>query len=114
MERNEQIKNKRVPKPSPDFCVQLHTTERGRRLERSGPLWRCDKPSESGKKQRMGRSGRYREFASRCLEIARATENAQTKAVMLQMAQVWSRLAEDTDALPDDDPLSRQGNDDSG
>lgn len=62
----------------------------------------------------MGRSGRYRQFASRCLEIARATENAQTKAVMLQMAQVWSRLAEDMDAIPDEDPLSREGNYDSG
>lgn len=62
----------------------------------------------------MGRSGRYRQFASRCLEIARATENVQTKAVMLQMAQVWSRLAGDMDAIPDEDPLSREGNDDSG
>lgn len=59
----------------------------------------------------MGRSGRYRHFASRCLEIARATDSAQTKAIMLQMAQVWSRLAEDMDALPDEDLLNREGND---
>ncbi|MGB6542888.1 MAG: hypothetical protein WBF03_18685 [Xanthobacteraceae bacterium] len=62
----------------------------------------------------MGRSERYRHFASRCLDIARATENAQTKAVMLQMAQVWSRLAEDMNALRDEDPLSHEGNEDSG
>jgi hypothetical protein len=62
----------------------------------------------------MGRSQEYRLFAARCLEIARTTADEQTKAVMLQMAQVWSRLAEDMDALPDKDPLSREGNDDSG
>ena len=62
----------------------------------------------------MGRSERYRQFASRCLDIARATENAQTKAVMLQMAQVWSRLAEDMDAFLDEYPLSHEGNEDSG
>jgi hypothetical protein len=54
----------------------------------------------------MGRAREYRWFAARCLEIARATADAQTKAAMLQMAQVWSRLAEDIIAsgqeLPDD------------
>ena len=43
----------------------------------------------------MGRSGQYRQFAARCLEIARASDSEQTKAVMLQMAQVWSRLADE-------------------
>lgn len=43
----------------------------------------------------MGRSNEYRLFAARCLEIARATMDEQTKAVMLQMAQVWSRLADE-------------------
>jgi len=43
----------------------------------------------------MGRSHEYRLFAARCLEIARATMDEQTKAVMLQMAQVWSRLADE-------------------
>ena len=46
----------------------------------------------------MGRSGEYRGFAARCLEIARATSDEQTKAVMLQMAQVWSRLADEIDS----------------
>jgi hypothetical protein len=62
----------------------------------------------------MGRSGQYRQFAARCLEIARASDSEQTKAVMLQMAQVWSRLAEDMDAFLDEYPLSRQSNEDSG
>jgi hypothetical protein len=49
----------------------------------------------------MGRSVEYRRFAVRCLEIARATRDERTRAVMLQMAQVWSRLAEEADASPD-------------
>ena len=43
----------------------------------------------------MGRSQEYRRFAARCLKIARTTADEQTKAVMLQMAQVWSRLADE-------------------
>ena len=46
----------------------------------------------------MGRSQEYRLFAARCLEVARATADEQTKAVMLQMAQVWSRLADEIEA----------------
>jgi hypothetical protein len=43
----------------------------------------------------MERAREYRWFAARCLEIARTTRDGQTKAAMLQMAQVWSRLADD-------------------
>ena len=46
----------------------------------------------------MGRSQEYRLFAARCLEVARATADEQTRAVMLQMAQVWSRLADEIEA----------------
>ena len=42
----------------------------------------------------QGRSTLYSEFAARCLEIARLTGDAQTKAAMLQIAQKWSLLAE--------------------
>jgi hypothetical protein len=56
----------------------------------------------------MGRVREYRWFAAQCLEIARATADTQTKAAMLQMAQVWSRLAADIAAsgreLPEDGP----------
>ena len=55
----------------------------------------------------MGRSEQYRAFAARCLEIAHNSEDPHTKAIMLQMAQVWSRLA-DTD--PDHQPkVEREG-----
>jgi flagellar biosynthesis regulator FlaF len=59
----------------------------------------------------MGRPGEYRWFAARCLEIARATADTQTKAAMLQMAQVWSRLAEETQGSEQDRPeeLSARG-----
>lgn len=43
----------------------------------------------------MGRAEQYRWFAVRCLEIARTTLDPKTKAAMLQMAQVWSRLADE-------------------
>ena len=46
----------------------------------------------------MGRAQEYRLFAARCLEVARVTADSQTKGVMLQMAQVWSRLAEEIEA----------------
>ena len=48
----------------------------------------------------MGRSAEYRRFAVRCLEIARATGDEQTKAIMVQMAQVWSRLADEAETSP--------------
>ena len=52
----------------------------------------------------MGRAREYRWFAARCLEIARSTADTQTKAAMLQMAQVWSRLAEDIMASEQERP----------
>lgn len=47
----------------------------------------------------MGRSGQYRLFAARCVEIARAITDSKTKAIMLQMAQVWCRIADEADEL---------------
>ena len=42
----------------------------------------------------MGRSEEYRSLARRCLEMARSTADAQTKAAVLQMAQASLRLAD--------------------
>jgi hypothetical protein len=58
----------------------------------------------------MGRAREYRWFAVRCLEIARATADMQTKAAMLQMAQVWSRLAQDINASEQESPEAAGGN----
>jgi hypothetical protein len=43
----------------------------------------------------MGKSDEYRRFARECLEIAETIDDPQTRAVMVQMAQVWFRLAEE-------------------
>jgi hypothetical protein len=40
------------------------------------------------------RSDQYRRFAQECLEMARTSESEQTRVVLIQMAQVWFRLAE--------------------
>ena len=42
----------------------------------------------------MGKADEYRRFAHECLEIAKTLNDAQSRAVMVQMAQVWFRWAE--------------------
>jgi hypothetical protein len=42
----------------------------------------------------VDRSDQYRHFAQECLEMARTSESEQTRVVLIQMAQVWFRLAE--------------------
>lgn len=41
----------------------------------------------------MGRSDDYRRYAAECLEMASASHDAKSRAALLQMAQVWLRLA---------------------
>ena len=58
----------------------------------------------------MDRSDHYRRFAQECLEMARTTERDQTRVVLIQMAQVWFRLAEAREtengrSLPGADPV---------
>jgi hypothetical protein len=42
----------------------------------------------------MGKSGEYRRFAEECLKLASTTKDEKSRATFLQMAQVWLRLAE--------------------
>jgi hypothetical protein len=42
----------------------------------------------------VDRSEQYRRFAQECLEMAHTSESEQTRVVLIQMAQVWFRLAE--------------------
>jgi len=42
----------------------------------------------------LDRSDQYRRFAQECLEMARTSDSEQTRVVLIQMAQVWFRLAE--------------------
>ena len=48
----------------------------------------------------MGKSDDYRRYARECLEMASAISDPRARASLLQMAQVWFRLAER--ALPAD------------
>jgi hypothetical protein len=41
------------------------------------------------------RSEEYRRFAQECLEMARVTDDERARATLIQMAQVWFRLAEE-------------------
>jgi hypothetical protein len=41
----------------------------------------------------MGRSDEYRRYAAECLEMASASHDPTSRATLLQMAQVWLRLA---------------------
>jgi len=42
----------------------------------------------------MGLSDQYKRRAAECVRMAERTENADDKALLLQMAQTWMRLAE--------------------
>jgi len=42
----------------------------------------------------MGKSGEYRRFAEECLKLGGAAKDGKTRATFLQMAQIWLRLAE--------------------
>jgi hypothetical protein len=40
----------------------------------------------------------YRQHAQQCLDAAQRIQNAEERAIMLQIAQTWIRLAEKEDA----------------
>ncbi len=42
----------------------------------------------------MDRCDAYRDFAAQCVELARMMDSPHDRSVMLQMALIWSRLAE--------------------
>jgi hypothetical protein len=41
----------------------------------------------------MGRLDEYRRYAAECLEMASTVHDPKARAALLQMAQVWLRLA---------------------
>jgi hypothetical protein len=43
----------------------------------------------------MGKPDQYRRFAEACVTMANTTQDNQTRALFMQMAQVWFRLAEE-------------------
>ena len=46
----------------------------------------------------MGRSDEYRRYVKECLDMANIVQDAKSRASLLQMAQVWLRLAQKHDA----------------
>jgi hypothetical protein len=46
----------------------------------------------------MASSEEYRRFAQACLEMAHGAAEEQTRAILVQMAQVWFRLAEEKES----------------
>ncbi len=45
----------------------------------------------------MGDPAAYRRYATECLRVARTINDAQARGMLLQMAQVWLRLADEKD-----------------
>ena len=52
----------------------------------------------AGALSRMGRSDDYRRYAKECLDMSNTVQDAKSRASLLQMAQVWLRLAQEHDA----------------
>jgi len=46
----------------------------------------------------VSRAEEYRRLAQQCLETLRTISNQEARATLVQMAQVWLRLAEEQDA----------------
>jgi len=42
----------------------------------------------------VGNYGKYRKAALDCIELADASKNQQSRMVLLKMAQMWARLAD--------------------
>jgi hypothetical protein len=45
-------------------------------------------------------AARYRRLARECIAMANTIATEQTRAALVEMAQVWARLAESHDAQP--------------
>jgi putative IMPACT (imprinted ancient) family translation regulator len=50
----------------------------------------------------MGSSDQYKRRAAECVRLAEKADNADKKAMLLQMAQTWLRLAERAEDQTDD------------
>jgi hypothetical protein len=55
----------------------------------------------------MGRSDEYRRYATHCLEMANTVQDPKGRAALLQMAQVWLRLAQRHDEEKISDQIER-------
>jgi hypothetical protein len=83
------LKPKRVARPASAKDSRV----RHLRLEPGGAHPRSVLLARDGSISCVDRSDQYRRFAQECLEMARTSEGEQTRVVLIQMAQVWFRLA---------------------
>jgi hypothetical protein len=58
--------------------------------------------SKIGRWGNMATADRYRQFAAECVRVAQVTSSPNDKAMLLQMADTWLKLAEKA-AKSDDD-----------
>jgi hypothetical protein len=49
----------------------------------------------------VSKSERYRHYAQECLEISSSTDDPSVQAIFIQMAQVWFRLAQSAESVPE-------------
>lgn len=78
-------------------CVKDRKCARKGLSEHTGAL-RVGPDGGAGALFRMGRSDDYRRYAKECLDMANTVQDAKSRASLLQMAQVWLRLAQEHDA----------------
>jgi hypothetical protein len=50
----------------------------------------------------MSRADQYKRRAAECVRMAERTDNAEDKALLMQMAQTWMRLAEKAEDRSDE------------
>jgi hypothetical protein len=73
-------------------------------MERPAVLVRCG--TQRGIRRMRRKSEDYRRYAEECLRLGQTTDNPQTRAILLQMAQVWLRLAEQAENGSDGPPAA--------
>lgn len=54
----------------------------------------------------MGKAEEYRQYAKECLELSAIVEGSTARGTLVQMAQVWLRLAQEIE-----EPSKTQGDD---
>jgi hypothetical protein len=72
------------------------------RLMELGGLMPCCNIAAGGRASFLTALPDYRRYAQACLEMADTTDDEHTRAVFVQMAQVWFRLAEEKTVQPKD------------
>ena len=62
-------------------------------MERNSPLKGCFR-NFLGLWAAMGKAEEYERHAAECLRLARVVRDADTRAILIEMARVWQKLAD--------------------